>query len=482
MILHPEGFRDYDARWRTPEQIDAAGMERVGLALAAMARQRHGDRPAIVIGHDLRREAEEMHRALRSGLVAGGAHVLDCGLALSPVVYHHWLFRRIDAGAVGCAMVTASHNPDGWTGVKMGLGQAPLTFAAEDMKELRDLALHGDPAPAPGGSATSIPGAASKWMKGIATRDPVRHIRAVIACGNGTAAAFVPSPLEAISVDVVPLGCTPDWTFPLHHPNPDALPMQEAMSHAVIESGAEIGIGFDGDGDRIGVVDGKGRVIPGDRLGLIMARLIARRSPGARFLVDIKSTGLWADDPVLAAHGATVEFGPTGHSHMKRRLHAMREGREGCVVAGFERSGHVFLGPPYGHGFDDAPAAAIRLLEFLGHEGSIVDLADALPTTFATPAHEPACADAVKHAVARRLCERLGALTELGGRSVASHVEAGGLRAQTDGGSWALIRASSNTPNLVVMAESIESAQHRDAILADLTTLLETEPEVGPLI
>ncbi|PRY95712.1 phosphomannomutase/phosphoglucomutase [Hasllibacter halocynthiae] len=481
MTLVPTGFRECDGRWRTPEEIDAEGMERVGMAFAAMARRRHGDRPGIVTGHDFRREAADMHRALLRGLVAGGVEVLDCGLALSPMVYHHWLAQGTGAGAAGCAMVTASHNPDGWTGVKLGLGEAPSTFGPEDMSELRGLALGGAPAARPG-LVRQVPDAARSWLQGWPLSGLARPLRAVVACGNGTAAAFVPDHLETLGVEVVPLGCELDWTFPLHHPDPDATPMQRAMADAIRKSGAEIAVGFDGDGDRLGAVDGRGRVIPGDRLGLILARGIAAQRPGSRFLVDIKSTGLWARDPVLAEHGARVEFGPTGHSHMKRRLREMRGGAATAgAVAGFERSGHMFLGHPCGQGFDDAPAAAARLLEQVARDGPLADLADALPRTWATPPHAPACPDAAKPAVAARLRAALRTRSALGGTPVAGAVEAGGTRLNLQDGSWGLIRASQNTPNLVVMAESTEGPAHRDAILADLAALLGAEPEVGAL-
>lgn len=466
------GFRECDGRWRTPQEIDAGGAERVGLALAAMASERCGPTPRFVTGHDLRACSAPLHEALVRGMVRGGAHVMDAGLTLSPILYDAWMRE----GAHGCAMLTASHNPDGWTGVKAGIGTAPLTFGPEGMAVLREMSF-GEPAFAPGGTHERIEPARA-WARDIAKSGPLpKPVRVVVACGNGTAALFAPDLLARIGAIVIPLACEPDWTFPNHHPNPDAAPMQAAMTEAVRATGAEIAVGFDGDGDRIGAVDGAGRPIPADRLCLLLARDMAARRPGSRFVVDIKSTGLWATDPVLHEHGVEVTFGPTGHSHMKCAI----AGFAPAPAAAFERSGHVFLAPPFGPGYDDGPRAAAALLHLVARRGPLETLVDALPRTWATPALEPYCPDAVKPAVAARLRAALRACGTLGGTPVANVVEAGGTRLNLQGGSWGLIRASQNTPNLVVMAESVGSPTHRDAILADLAALLRGEPEVGVL-
>ncbi|MGR3541503.1 MAG: phosphomannomutase/phosphoglucomutase, partial [Hasllibacter sp.] len=224
MILAADGFRDYDARWRTPEGIDADGMERVGLALAAMLHRRAG-RPRVVTGRDWRSYSEALHGALIAGLVRGGCRVLDCGVALSPIVYDAWA----RTGAEGCAMLTASHNPAGWTGVKMGAGPAPLTFGPAEMDELRDLALTGAPGAAPGGGVAPHD-AAGPWADAIAAEGGlIRPLKVVIACGSGTAGFFAPDLIARLGARVVPLACEPDWDFPHHHPNPDDPAMQAAM-------------------------------------------------------------------------------------------------------------------------------------------------------------------------------------------------------------------------------------------------------------
>ena len=186
-----------------------------------------------------------------------------------------------------------------------------------------------------------------------------RPIKAVVACGNGTAGAFAPDVLAALGVDVVPLDTELDWTFPRYNPNPEDLAMLHAIADAVRESGADIGLGFDGDGDRCGVIDETGAEIFADKVGVLLARDMSARHPAPTFVVDVKSTGLYATDPVLAANGATTDYWKTGHSYIKRRV------RELDALAGFEKSGHYFLNPPIGRGYDDGLLSAIAILDLL---------------------------------------------------------------------------------------------------------------------
>lgn len=472
-MLAPWGFRDYDARWRTPEEIDARGMRAVGLGFGTQLRLRGiGD---VVVGHDFRAYSPEMAGALAEGLATAGARVREIGMALTPLAY----FARMRLGAGAVAMVTASHNPNGWTGVKMGFAH-PFTHGAAEMAELAGIVLEGRASPAPGGWREPAGGLAEAWLGELAAgRRLARPLRVVVATGNGTAGAFAPRLIAALGAEVVPLHTALDAAFPHYNPNPEALEMLADMGAAVRASGADLALGFDGDGDRLGACDEAGAEVLSDKLGLILARGLAAAHPGAGLLLDVKSTGLFAADPVLAAAGMKVEYGRTGHSHMKRRM------AETGALAGFEKSGHIYLAPPLGHGYDCALTAAVLLLRQIDGTGQgLGALVRALPVAFTSPTMSPACPEVEKRAILARIVGRIEALAaaggRVGGRRIARIDRTDGARVTLEGGAWALVRASSNTPNLVVVCESLENAEHLRAVFADIDALVRTEPAVGP--
>ena len=348
------GFREYDARWRYPEEINLLGLEAVGMALVDLMRER-GVPPRIVVGHDYRSYSASIKAALINGLLAGGAEVHDIGLALSPMAY----FAQFDLGVEGVAMVTASHNDNGWTGIKMGI-ERPLTFAPDDMTALKERVLEGGLTPKGGGSYIFVPDIPERYMADLLKRPKlIRPLKAVVSCGNGTAGAFAPRVLAELGVTVVPLNCELDYTFPAHNPNPEDMAMLNATRDAVLEHGADLGLAFDGDGDRCGVVDNEGEAIFADKVGVMLARDIAARNKGALFVADVKSTGLFLTDPVLREHGAKTLFWKTGHSYIKRYSH------ETGALVGFEKSGHFFFNPPLGRGYDDGLVAALAVLDML---------------------------------------------------------------------------------------------------------------------
>lgn len=474
MVLAPTGFREYDARWRFPDDIDADGMTRLGLGLGTQMHER-GLRPEIVTGHDFRSYARGVQEALIEGLVAAGITVHDIGLAVTPMAY----FAQIHLDLPTVAMVTASHNPNGWTGVKMGF-EAPLTHGPDDMARLKAIVLGDEGIRRPGGRVLQVEGVREAYLDDLAAGVTLtRKIRAVVATGNGTASAFAPELLSRIGVEVIPRHTELDWTFPHYNPNPEALEMLHDMADAVRESGADIALGFDGDGDRCGVVDNDGEEIFADKIGLILARFYVADHPGAQFVVDVKSTGLFATDPILAAAGATTDYWKTGHSHMKRRLHALRG------LAGFEKSGHFFFGAPIGRGYDDGLRTAVEICRLLDRNPgkSMSDLERDLPRTWITPTLSPFCPDTEKYGVVERLGERLQALKAAGGslagRAITDILTVNGARVMLANGGFGLIRASSNTPNLVVVCESPESDAEMRAIFTDLDALIRTEPSVG---
>ena len=268
---------------------------------------------------------------------------------------------------------------------------------------------------------------------------------------------------------------TLDYTFPHYNPNPEAMEMLHDMSASVKASGADFALGFDGDGDRCGVVDDEGEEIFADKMGVIMARDLSGIYPNSTFVADVKSTGLFASDPVLRANGVTADYWKTGHSHMKRRV------KELGALAGFEKSGHYFLAEPIGRGYDCGMRVAVEVCKLMDRnpDMKMSDLRRALPHTFSTPTMSPYASDEDKYHILDRIVAKLKDVTELGGRPVKEVVAVNGARVILDNGSWGLVRASSNTPNLVVVCESADSEAELRAIFADLDAVIRTEPDVG---
>ena len=250
MLLNPTGFREYDVRWRYPEDIDLAGMRVRGRSLGTQLHRR-GKPLEISVGHDYRSYAPAVKDALVAGLVEAGITVKDIGLALSPMMY--FAYQALPTPAI--AMVTASHNPNGWTGVKIGF-DAPLTHGRDEMAELKDIALTGSAVRRPGGRILQVDGLKDKYLDDLASALTLtRPLRVVCATGNGTASAFAPALLERIGATVLPRHTELDHSFPHYNPNPEGHEMLFDMAKTVAETGADLALGFDGDGDRCGVVD-----------------------------------------------------------------------------------------------------------------------------------------------------------------------------------------------------------------------------------
>jgi phosphomannomutase/phosphoglucomutase len=473
-MIAPTGFREYDARWKYPEEINLPGMTALGLGLGTQIHAR-GIEPVIAVGNDYRDYSLSIKNALILGLMQAGVHVKDIGPALSPMAY----FSQFHLDVPAVAMVTASHNPNGWTGVKMGF-ERPLTHGPDEMAELRDIVLQGRGQPRPGGGYEFVDGVREAYLDDLVGEFRMsRPLKVVCATGNGTASEFAPELFRRMGVEVVESHNRLDYTFPHYNPNPEAMEMLHDMAATVKASGADLALGFDGDGDRCGVVDDEGEEIFADKVGVILARDLAKLHPGATFVADVKSTGLFASDPELRAHGIKADYWKTGHSHMKRRVKALG------ALAGFEKSGHYFLAEPIGRGYDCGMRVAVEICKLMDRnpEKKMSDLRKALPRTFSTPTMSPWCADTEKYAVLERLVEKLVSRHEagetIGGRAISEVVTVNGARVILDNGGWGLVRASSNTPNLVVVCESPESEAELRAIFADIDAVIRTEDAVG---
>jgi phosphomannomutase/phosphoglucomutase len=474
-LVKPTGFREYDARWRYPEEINLLGLNAIGLGLATLA-ARQGAARRFVVGHDYRAYSGAVKQALVVGLLAGGAEVMDIGLALSPMAY----FAQFALGVEGVAMVTASHNDNGWTGIKMGFAR-PLTFGPEEMSALKEIVLAGAGRAAPGGAYTFVADLAERYVKALTERPRLqRRLKVVAACGNGTAGAWAPAVLAGIGCEVVPLDCTLDYTFPRYNPNPEDLKMLQAIGAAVRANGADVGFGFDGDGDRCGVVDNEGHEIFADKVGVMLARDLSARHKNALFVADVKSTGLFMTDPVLRANGASARYWKTGHSYMKRYTFEQK------ALVGFEKSGHFFFQPPLGRGYDDGLIAAIAVCDMLArHPGtSLAELKNALPKTWGSPTMSPHCADETKYGIVDKITAQYAAVAAAGdsiaGQKIRELITVNGVRVVLEDGTWGLLRASSNKPELVIVVESPTAESNMRAIFADIDARLARCPEVGP--
>jgi phosphomannomutase / phosphoglucomutase len=472
-LIKHTGFREYDARWLFGSELNLAGAQAVGLGFGTLL-QRRQVRPDVVVGHDYRSYSAAIKYAVMTGLMASGCMVHDIGLCTTPMAY----FAQFALDAPAVAMITASHNENGWTGIKMGIDR-PVTLGLEDMAELKAIVLRGESISKTGGGLVNAGNIFAAYSKELLKDGPVkRKLKVAAVCGNGTPGPFAPEVLRGLGCDVVEVDCELDFTFPNYNPNPEDMKMLRVMQRAVAEHGLDAAFGFDGDGDRCGVVDNEGTVIFSDKIGLMMARDMAGIVPQARFVVDVKSTGLYATDPVLKRLGASVDYFKTGHSYIKRRT------RDLDAVAGFEKSGHFFFRPPFGLGYDDGIATAIAICRMLDRapNKSLSDLYRELPHSFSSPTMSPHCDDEDKYGVVDRLIQRIEDMharkTDFGGRKISSLNTVNGIRFTFENGSWGLIRASSNKPELVVVCESMETHQEMCDIFGLIRELLQSEPSV----
>ena len=473
-LVKPTGFREYDARWLLEKEINLMGVQALGLGLGTLIHEL-GVAPQVVTGHDFRAYSASVKTALVSGLMAAGCNVTDIGLALTPMAY----FAQFALDVPCVAMVTASHNDNGWTGVKMGAAR-PLTFGPDEINRLKAIVLEARFNLRGGGSYTFVENLPARYIADLTKRPKLeRRLKVVCACGNGTAGAFAPQVLAAVGCEVVPLDCELDHTFPKYNPNTEDMKMLHAMRDEVLRVKADVALGFDGDGDRCGVVDNEGEEIFADKVGVMLARDISAQHKGATFVADVKSTGLFMTDPVLRANGVKVDYWKTGHSYMKRRVNEIG------AMAGFEKSGHFFFNPPLGRGYDDGLVFALAVCDMLDRNPakSMADLKNALPKTWSSPTMSPHCPDEVKYRVVDDVVKHFeqakARADEVAGQPIRDLVTVNGVRVTLADGTWGLVRASSNKPELVVVVESpVSEARMRDMFKA-VDGVLRTHREVG---
>ncbi|OCW82670.1 phosphoglucomutase [Pelagibacteraceae bacterium GOM-A3] len=472
--IDPFGFREYDARWLYPDNINLEGVTNLGKGLGTQViNHTNKSNPRIIVGHDYRSYSEEIKSALKKGLISTGCYVEDVGLALSPMVY----FAQFNLESDAVAMVTASHNENGWTGVKMGIKKG-LTHAPEEMKELKDITLNNKFIKGEG-NEKEINNFQSIYKNDLINKNKIKKkIKAVVACGNGTAGIFAPDILRGIGCEVIELDCNLDYTFPKYNPNPEDLEMLHAISKSVKKNNADIGFGFDGDGDRVGVIDNYGNEIFSDKIGLLIARNLSSNHKGSKFVVDVKSTGLYSTDEVLKKNSCKTLYWKTGHSHIKRKVNNEK------ALAGFEKSGHFFFNQPLGYGYDDGINSAIQVCHLLdNNHKKMSEIISELPDTFQSPTMAPFCKDNEKYQVVDEIIKQIEDLksnnVQIDDQGISDILTVNGIRFSFKDGSWGLIRASSNKPSLVVVTESPTSDERKKKIFEFIDDLLQKTGKIG---
>ena len=472
--INPFGFREYDARWIYEKDINEQGITNLGKGLGTQIKQHtKKENPRVAVGHDYRSYSEKIKIALKEGLISTGCFIEDVGLSLSPMVY----FAQFNLDTDAVAMVTASHNENGWTGVKMGIKKG-LTHAPEEMRELKEITLKQNFTTGKG-NEKQIKNFDKIYKDDLINKNKLKkRIKAVVACGNGTAGIFAPDILRGIGCEVIELDCNLDWNFPKYNPNPEDLEMLHEIIKSVKENNADIGFGFDGDGDRVGVIDDKGNEIFSDKIGLLIARNLSILHKKSKFIVDVKSTGLYTNDEILKKNDCETIYWKTGHSHIKRKVN------EEKALAGFEKSGHFFFNEPLGYGYDDGINSAIQICHLLDDQNKkISEIMNEIPKTYQSPTMAPFCEDDKKYSVVENLVKQIQSLKEekvkIDDQIIKEVLTVNGVRFSFEDGSWGLIRASSNKPSLVVVTESPTSNERKIKIFRFIDNLLQKTGSIG---
>ena len=448
-------FREYDLRGIVGTELTEDTAEQLGRAYATYVAG-HGVK-TVSLGRDGRLSSPALHKSLLNGLLAGGLDVIDIGVCSSPLLY----FSLFTLPVGGGIMITGSHNAAEYNGFKICIGKTAIH--GEDIQQLRRVMEAGTFVSGAGRVSEHpiIPDYLSYLKKSFAHVNGQR-LHVVIDCGNGAASLVAQQALELLGCKVTGLYCDLDGRFPNHHPDPTVLDNLSDLMRAVKEHKADVGIGYDGDADRIGAVDEQGEVLWGDRLLVVYARDILAEKPGSTIISEVKASQSLYDD--IAARGGRPIMWKTGHSLIKAKM------KEASAVLAGEMSGHMFFADRY-FGYDDAVYASCRLVEILAKKTtSLSDLVADLPKTVVTPEIRVDLPDAVKFEVMRLIqatfAEYLKTRQELGPAKLTLRdvITIDGVRAIFDGG-WGLIRASNTQPALVLRFEAV-SADRMHAIRA----------------
>jgi len=434
-MLNPHIFRAYDVRGRVGADINADVFRQVGRAYATLIRRRGGRR--IAIGQDNRLSSAELKAAFVDGVRAAGVDVIDIGVVTTPILYFATAHWRLDGGA----NITGSHNPVEYNGVKMvHAGAAPLT--EEEIQSLRKMAEGEDYESGAGGLETRSP--REDYFATIAGMIRLdRRLKIIVDAGNGIAGSFAPELLRRLGCEVIEQHCESDGSFPHHLPDPEDEHNVVDLQERVLAERADVGIAYDGDADRVGIVDERGRRHEADLILVLLARDLLARHPGAKIVFDVKSSQSLVDD--IRAHGGVPVMWKTGHSHLKRKM------RDDHILLGGEVSGHMFFGENY-YAVDDGILASCKIIEIAARSPEPISrLFDSVPHLRATPELKAMCPDAEKFRVIEELSR------ELKGRYETIDID--GARVLFPGGGWGLVRASNTNPYLTLRFEAHTDAE-----------------------
>ncbi len=426
--INPQIFREYDIRGVVGEDLNEGIIERIGKAYGSYMRRMGKKR--VSLGRDCRLSSPAFAGAISDGITSTGINVIDIGMVTTPMVYFSLFNLDIDGGV----MITASHNPSEYNGVKLCVGKEALF--GEEIQKIRKIAESGDFAKGAGSVETAS--IMDKYLNFLRENVEIKPgIRVAIDCGNAMTGIVAPKILKEFGCEVTELYVTPDGRFPNHHPDPIVEENLRDLIDTVRRERLDLGIGFDGDGDRIGIVDENGNMIWGDMLLVIFARDVIGRIPGTKVVGEVKSsTRLYREIERL---GGKPIMWKAGHSLMKNKMKV-----EGAVLAG-EMSGHIFFGDKF-FGYDDAVYAALRLLEIISKTGEKVSqLLDGIPPAFATPEIRVECPDEIKFDLVEKVKEEF--------KKEYKVIDIDGVRIEFPDG-WGLIRPSNTQPALVLRFEA----------------------------
>jgi len=447
MNINPAIFREYDIRGIVDKDLTPEVVEALGRGLGTYFR-RHGARETAV-GRDVRLSSPAYFEALARGLEATGCDIVDLGVVPTPLLYFAIFNNRKEAGV----MITGSHNPPEYNGFKVMLGEEAVYGPM--IQEIGDLVRRGDFVADRPGRRTQLDVVPAYQAHLLGDLEFERKLKVVVDAGNGTGGVVAVPIFEKLGAEVIPLFCEMDGRFPNHHPDPTLPEAMQDLIRKVAETGADAGIAYDGDADRIGVVDDKGKILWGDQLMILFARDILSRLPGATVIAEVKSSKLLFEE--VARLGGRPIMWKTGHSLIKKKIKEER-----AALAG-EMSGHIFFADRY-FGFDDAIYASGRTLEILSRSGRKLSemLAD-LPVTYSTPEIRVYASEEVKFKIVDEVRRTLAARYPV--------VDIDGVRAEMGGG-WALVRAS-NTQAVLVMRFEAETPKRLEAIQKEVRAEVE---------
>ena len=451
-IINPNIFREYDIRGVVGEDLTPDNVELIGKAIGSYIRRNGGK--TLTVGRDMRQSSVDFRDALTKGLLSTGCDVIDIGLVPTPVSYFSLHQLQPDGGV----MITGSHNPSDFNGFKISQGQHSLY--GEKIQHLRELIENSDFEAGKGQQKqTEVLESYMEKVKSIINIS--RPVKVVVDGGNGCFGITGPELLKRLGMEIVELYCEPDGNFPNHHPDPTVAENLTDLIAKVKSEKAELGIGFDGDADRIGLVDEKGNIIWGDQLLILLARDLLKKHPGATVVGEVKcSQNLFQD---IQKHGGTAVMAPAGHSLIKKK---MRE--TGALLAG-EMSGHICFSDNY-YGYDDAIFAACRVLEIVAaSDKKLSEMLSDVPVTAYTPEIRIDCPDDKKFHIVAELTEFF--------RNKYDVVDIDGVRINLDDG-WALIRASNTQPVLVLRFEANTEARLKEIMRMVHDQMKKFEPVV----